>query len=209
MEDTSEQTHELSVEAFSRLVEERTDLTGRGRVDIARRIEEARLMGDLSENGDYHAAKEEQGKMEGRITFLNGLLSECVVKVAASEHATLTGELEGLREPQQPNEPQQPKEAARAALLDLLLKHAVLVADDEHETSAHVSPGAIIELRFAGDETAERYLFGSVEERRDGLDVVSPHSPLGQQLNGAAAGDEVTFDAGAGPLTVEVVSIER
>ncbi len=204
MDNTSEDTHELSVEAFSRLVDERTDLTGRGRVEIARRIEEARLMGDLSENGDYHAAKEEQGKMEGRITFLNGLLSRCVVKVAASEHVTLAAELEGLQA-----STNGAAATPREELLDLLLAHATVVADDHDEASGHISPGAIIELRFADDEPAERYLFGSVEERRDGLDVVSPGSPLGQQLSGAAVGDEVTFDAGAGRLTVEVVSIER
>lgn len=176
-------------------------------------------MGDLKENGDYHAAKEEQGKMEGRITFLNSLLSECVVKVAASEHETLTAELEDLRDNDQAsNESNKSNKrangnssavAAREELLELLLKHVEVVADDHHATANHISPGAIIELRFAGEEESERYLFGSVEERRDGLDVVSPGSPLGQQLDGAAAGDEVTFDAGAGPLTVKVVSIER
>ena len=49
---------------------EHNDLTTRGRIEIARKIESARELGDLSENGDYHAAKEEQGKMEGRIRHL-------------------------------------------------------------------------------------------------------------------------------------------
>ncbi|CAN5722810.1 transcription elongation factor GreA [soil metagenome] len=63
-------THHLSQHAFDRLKAEHDDLTTRGRVDIARKIESARELGDLSENGDYHAAKEEQGKMEGRIQHL-------------------------------------------------------------------------------------------------------------------------------------------
>ena len=56
---------ELSQETYDRLKDEHEDLTTRGRIDIARKIEVARELGDLSENGDYHAAKEEQGKMEG------------------------------------------------------------------------------------------------------------------------------------------------
>ena len=54
------------------------DLTTRGRVEIARIIETARELGDLKENGDYHAAKEEQGKMEGRIRHLENLLEKAV-----------------------------------------------------------------------------------------------------------------------------------
>ena len=64
------QTHHLSVAAYERLKAELDDLTTRGRIEIARKIETARELGDLSENGDYHAAKEEQGKMEGRIRQL-------------------------------------------------------------------------------------------------------------------------------------------
>ena len=59
--------------------EEFQELTTRGRVDIARKIETARELGDLSENGDYHAAKEEQGKMEGRIRHLEALLKNAEI----------------------------------------------------------------------------------------------------------------------------------
>ena len=55
------QTHHLSQAAFDRLQAEHDDLTTRGRVEIASKIEAARELGDLSVNGDYHAAKEEQG----------------------------------------------------------------------------------------------------------------------------------------------------
>ena len=58
---------------------EHDDLTTRGRIDIARKIETARELGDLSENGDYHAAKEEQGKMEGRIIHLASILENAEV----------------------------------------------------------------------------------------------------------------------------------
>lgn len=71
--------HELSSEAFERLKTEHEELTGAGRVDIAAKIEAARALGDLSENGDYHAAKEEQGKMEARIRHLSALLENAVI----------------------------------------------------------------------------------------------------------------------------------
>ena len=51
------QVHKLSQAAFDRLNEEYSHLTTTGRIDIARKIETARELGDLSENGDYHAAK--------------------------------------------------------------------------------------------------------------------------------------------------------
>ena len=70
---------ELSPAAYERLKAEYDDLTTRGRVEIARKIEAARELGDLSENGDYHAAKEEQGKMEGRIMHLNAILENHVI----------------------------------------------------------------------------------------------------------------------------------
>ena len=66
--------HHLSRAAFDRLQAEFTDLTTRGRIEVAQKIEAARLLGDLSENGDYHAAKDEQGKMESRIRQLEHII---------------------------------------------------------------------------------------------------------------------------------------
>ena len=78
-QETEGETTQLSQEAYDRLSEELRDLTTRGRVEIAQIIETARELGDLKENGDYHAAKEEQGKMEARIRQLEHLLSKAVV----------------------------------------------------------------------------------------------------------------------------------
>ncbi|HEX3947945.1 MAG TPA: transcription elongation factor GreA [Acidimicrobiales bacterium] len=64
----------LTQETYDRLQAEVEDLTTRGRVEIAQAIEAARALGDLSENGDYHAAKDSQGKMEARIRQLQALL---------------------------------------------------------------------------------------------------------------------------------------
>ena len=69
----------LTQEAFDRLKAELDQLSGVGRTEIAKKIEAAREEGDLKENGGYHAAKEEQGKMEARIRQLTQLLENAVV----------------------------------------------------------------------------------------------------------------------------------
>jgi len=71
--------HQFTQQTHDRLSAEHEQLTTHGRVDIARKIQAAREMGDLSENGDYHAAKEEQGKMEARIRTLQHILKEAQV----------------------------------------------------------------------------------------------------------------------------------
>jgi transcription elongation factor GreA len=150
-------TH-LSQDAFDRLQSELDDLRTRGRIDIARAIEAARALGDLSENGDYHAAKDAQGKMEARIRQLEAMLSEVVIV-------------------------------------------------DPGEPGGEVATGAVVSLRYAGDEDVERYLIGSIEERREGVAVVSPNSPLGQALMGKKEGDKVSYDAPSGVLEVEIVQV--
>src|SRR6201986_1472847 len=64
----------LTQEAYDRLKAELDHLSGKGRLDIAKKIEAPREEGDLRENGGYHAAKEEQGKIEGRILQLQHIL---------------------------------------------------------------------------------------------------------------------------------------
>ena len=64
----------LTQEAYDRLKSELDHLSGPGRIEIAKKIEAAREEGDLKENGGYHAAKEEQGKIEGRILQLRQIL---------------------------------------------------------------------------------------------------------------------------------------
>ncbi len=77
---TSMQTTEsktwLTAEAHGRLQAQLTELSGATRADIVAKIEAARDEGDLKENGGYHAAKEEQGKLEGRIRQLTQLLRD-------------------------------------------------------------------------------------------------------------------------------------
>ena len=72
----------LTQEAFDRLQAELAELEGPARAAIAKKIEAAREEGDLKENGGYHAAKEEQGKMEARIRQLRHILEHSHVGTA-------------------------------------------------------------------------------------------------------------------------------
>jgi transcription elongation factor GreA len=152
------ETQHLTQATYDRLKAEHDDLTTRGRIDIARKIETARELGDLSENGDYHAAKEEQGKMEGRIMHLAKTLENAEIVEAAGGDT--------------------------------------------------IGTGSIIELRYEGDDFTEKYLVGSIEERQDGIEILSPGSPLGEALMGASAGETVSYESPGGTLAVEVVSVE-
>jgi transcription elongation factor GreA len=77
--DTATPAAYLTQEAYDRLKGELTQLSGEGRSEISKKIEAARDEGDLKENGGYHAAKEEQGKMEARIRQLTQLLEGATV----------------------------------------------------------------------------------------------------------------------------------
>ena len=66
--------HRITQETLDKLQAEYDELTTVGRTEIARVIESARLLGDLSENGDYHAAKDSQGKMESRIRQIDNVI---------------------------------------------------------------------------------------------------------------------------------------
>lgn len=79
----------LTPAAYDRLKAELDQLTGPGRREIAARIEAAREEGDLKENGGYHAAKDEQGKMEARIRDLEELLKHATVTDAPEAHGVV------------------------------------------------------------------------------------------------------------------------
>ena len=79
----------LTQEAYDRLAAELEQLSTTGREEIAKRIEIAREEGDLKENGGYHAAKDEQGKIEMRIRDLQALLKDAEVGEAPESDGTV------------------------------------------------------------------------------------------------------------------------
>jgi transcription elongation factor GreA len=150
---------QLTRPAYERLQQELFERSGPRRRQIAEWIERARELGDLRENGDYHAAKNEQGLNE-----------------------------------------------ARVRQLETMLKGAEII-DDAGADGAVVRNGMKVEIRIGGGPSMT-YLFGSIEERHDDLDPLSPSSPLGQALAGAAPGDTVQYQAPGGVFQVEVVAVE-
>ena len=69
----------LTAEGAAKLAAELNDLKGPQRQAISKRLREAIQMGDLSENADYHKAKEDQGFLEGRIQELELLFREAII----------------------------------------------------------------------------------------------------------------------------------
>ncbi|HEY5887892.1 MAG TPA: GreA/GreB family elongation factor, partial [Acidimicrobiales bacterium] len=70
-----------------------------------------------------------------------------------------------------------------------------------------VAAGSVVSIRYEGDDDVETYLLGSIEEKRDGIEIMSPGSPIGQALVGAQAGDVVEAETPGGTLRVEIVSV--
>ena len=79
MSETATDVVWLTQEAYDNLEAELNELRTVGREEVSARIAAAREEGDLSENGGYHAAREEQGQMEGRIRQLEDLLRRAQV----------------------------------------------------------------------------------------------------------------------------------
>ncbi|MCU1590731.1 MAG: transcription elongation factor GreA [Frankiales bacterium] len=159
--ETGQQTTWLTQEAYDRLKAELDHASGPGRADIVGKIEAAREEGDLKENGGYHAAKEEQGKLEARIRQLTVLLRDAQVGEAPT-------------------------------------------------TSGVAGPGMVVEVRFEGDDSTERFLIGSREDNtHDDVEVYSAQSPLGLALTGAKIGETVSYKLPNGKeMKVELLSAD-
>ena len=75
----TQQIHYLTPEGEKKLRAELAELTGPRREDLAKRLRSAIQMGDLSENADYHKAKEDQAFLEGRIQELEAILRTATI----------------------------------------------------------------------------------------------------------------------------------
>lgn len=69
----------ITLEGKNRIDEELSQLIKVDREEIKIKISEARELGDLKENAEYHSAKEKQSILEGRIAHLQGVISNCNV----------------------------------------------------------------------------------------------------------------------------------
>jgi transcription elongation factor GreA len=75
----TQQTQYLTPEGDARLRAELVELTGPRREELAKRLRSAIQMGDLSENADYHKAKEDQAFLEGRIQEIEAILRTAII----------------------------------------------------------------------------------------------------------------------------------
>ena len=93
-----EPTATLTLDAYRRLKTEFEQLTTIGRERITEKIKHARELGDLSENAEYHAAKDEQGLMEAKIRKLKHMLRDPqIVETPADVDEVVPGMLVTLR----------------------------------------------------------------------------------------------------------------
>jgi transcription elongation factor GreA len=86
---TSDNVTWLTQEAYDQLKAELEHLSGPARAEIVAKIEEARQEGDLKENAGYHAAREDQGKLELRIRQLTQLLEHAKVGEAPADNGVV------------------------------------------------------------------------------------------------------------------------
>jgi transcription elongation factor GreA len=148
---TEQKNEQLTQDQKTALEAELAELEGPKRREITEAIKRAREFGDIAENFEYHAAKNEQGLLERRITILKDRLH-----------------------------------------------HAVTV---EHQTDAHIGVGSIVDLEDGDGEKMEVTI--------SAVGGVSPDSPLGDALMGAAVGDVVDVEAPSGSWKARVVGIRR
>ena len=144
-------TEHLTADQRAALEAELAELEGPRRKAAIQAIKTAREFGDLSENFEYHAAKNEQGLLEARIRALRGRLH-----------------------------------------------HAVTV---EHDTDEHVGVGSTVTIADEDDD--------EMDVEISAVGGVSPDSPLGAALMGAAIGDLVEVQAPSGSWKARVLAIRR
>ena len=74
----------ITVSGLQKLKEELIFLKEKKRPEIVAAIAEARSHGDLKENAEYHAAKEQQSHNEGRIQEIEDLIASCLLYTSPS-----------------------------------------------------------------------------------------------------------------------------
>ena len=87
---TEQGTIWLTQDAYDKLRAELENLKGPVRQEVIERISAARDEGDLKENGGYHAARDEQGKVEGRIRQLEDMLQRAQVGETPEDDGTVS-----------------------------------------------------------------------------------------------------------------------
>jgi transcription elongation factor GreA len=80
----------LTTEKFAELKTELEKLKTERRKEVADHLEYAKKLGDLSENAEYHQAREEQAEVEDRISRLENLLKNATITTSTTRHDIIT-----------------------------------------------------------------------------------------------------------------------
>lgn len=94
----------LTPEGETKLRAELAELTGHKREELAQRLRSAIQMGDLSENADYHKAKEDQAFLEGRIQEIEAVLRTAVIVEKKQSDTVTVGSSVTIQEKDYPPE---------------------------------------------------------------------------------------------------------
>ena len=89
----------LTKPALARLQEELDYLQGEGRKKIIEEIATARAHGDLSENAEYHAAREQQGMQEARVRQLRQMIENAEIIETSDDGVVRPGMIVTVRHP--------------------------------------------------------------------------------------------------------------
>ncbi len=85
-----DQNEYLTQEKFDEFTKELAHLKGTRRKEIAEQLEYAKALGDLSENAEYHEARETQGNIEDRIAHLESLLKNAQIVSDKGTHTAVS-----------------------------------------------------------------------------------------------------------------------
>jgi transcription elongation factor GreA len=94
----------LTPEGEAKLKVELAELTGHKREELAQRLRSAIQMGDLSENADYHKAKEDQAFLEGRIQEIEAVLRTAIIVEKTNSDTVTVGSSVTIQEGNYPPE---------------------------------------------------------------------------------------------------------
>jgi transcription elongation factor GreA len=101
---------------------------------------------------------------------------------------------------------EQGKQEARIRQLMDLLRDAKV--GESAANSGIAGPGTVVEVRFPGEKSTEKFLIGSREDHSTTIDVFSPASPLGGAVTGHKAGEKVSYTLPNGRnASVEIVTV--
>lgn len=225
---SNEKTYPMTILGKLKKEREMEQLIKINRPEIVARIKEARELGDLSENAEYHAAKEEQSILEGQIATINNMLRfvemiddtisveekgelEAHLAEAHAKVAQYAAEIEVAKENNAKEE---------AALLEEKTKlekwYAQKVQDllntvevsAEKKVSDDVTIGKTVTFIEVGEDDEEEYtIVGSAEA--DPLEgKISNDSPIAKGLLGKKVGDVVKITTPGGDMEVEIIKIQ-